>query len=138
VLTVEDDRQTRELLGVLLSSWGYQPILAEDGETALAEDGVRARGVGGGVVGGMPDAVLLDLGLPGIDGCQVARELRRRPGGEVPLIVVVTGAHGEEGRAREAGCDHYLTKPVDIPALRQVLGRRRGNTDGADTRTNTD
>ena len=124
VLTVEDDRQTRELLGVLLSSWGYQPILAEDGETALAAVG-----------GGMPDAVLLDLGLPGIDGFQVARELRRRPGGEVPLIVVVTGAQEEEGRAREAGCDHYLTKPVDIPALRDVLERGRGSTD---TRTNTD
>jgi DNA-binding response OmpR family regulator len=115
VLAVEDDRQTLELLGVLLSSWGYDPILAEDGETALA------------AAGPMPAAVVLDLGLPGIDGCQVARELRRRPGGDAPLIVVVTGAQGEESqlRAREAGCDHYLTKPVDIPALREILGRGR-------------
>ncbi|HYG63589.1 MAG TPA: response regulator [Thermoanaerobaculia bacterium] len=116
VLAVEDDRQTLQLLGLLLSSWGYEPILAEDGETALAALTP---------VGPLPEAVLLDLGLPGIDGCQVARELRRRPGGDAPLIVVVTGAHGEEARAREAGCDHYLTKPVNIPALRQVLERVR-------------
>jgi CheY-like chemotaxis protein len=119
VLAVEDDRQTLQLLGLLLSSWGYEPILAEDGETALATLAALAA------AGPMPEAVLLDLGLPGIDGCQVARELRRRPGGEVPLIVVVTGAHGEELRAREAGCDRYLTKPVDIPALREVLERGR-------------
>lgn len=116
VLAVEDDRQTLQLLGVLLSSWGYEPILAEDGETALAALPADSS---------MPEAVVLDLGLPGIDGCQVARELRRRPGGDIPLIVVVTGAQGEEHRAREAGCDHYLTKPVDIPVLRQVLERGR-------------
>lgn len=127
VLAVEDDRQTLQLLGLLLSSWGYEPILAEDGETALATLTSLAALAPDSP---LPEAVLLDLGLPGIDGYQVARELRRRPGGDLPLIVVVTGAQGEELRAREAGCDHYLTKPVDIPALRQVLERGRVGTAG--------
>jgi CheY-like chemotaxis protein len=114
VLAVEDDRETLHFLGVLLSAWGYEPTLATDGEAALAA-----------VQLGMPDAVLLDLGLPGIDGFEVARELRGLPGGAALVIVVVTGARGHDMqlRAREAGCDLYLTKPVDPAALRQTLAQ---------------
>jgi CheY-like chemotaxis protein len=85
----------------------------------------------------MPDVILLDLGLPGMDGFEVARTVRRQPqGGASVLIVAVTAFRGEEHQrqAREAGFDKYLMKPVDIDTLRQILaqGTPRRTAGGAD------
>jgi CheY-like chemotaxis protein len=112
VLIVEDDPESREYMGALLDLWGYRPRLAAEGRTALS----LAQEA-------MPDVVLLDLGLPGLDGFEVAQELRRLPGGGAALIVAVTAFRGEEHRLRaeEAGFDKYLMKPVDIETLRLVL-----------------
>ena len=114
VLVVEADPESLQMMGALLSLWGYDPRLAADGVVGLAAV-ERER----------PDVVLLDLGLPGIDGFEVARRLRGMPGGESILIVAVTAYRGEEHRrqAREAGFDKYLMKPVDIETLRLVLAQ---------------
>lgn len=114
ILVVEDDPESLQMMGALLSVWGHDPVLVAGGPEAFtALDG-----------GGMPDVILLDLGLPGMDGFEVARKVRRLPnGGDSVLIVAVTAFRGEEHQrqAREAGFDKYLMKPVDIDTLRQVL-----------------
>jgi CheY-like chemotaxis protein len=68
--------------------------------------------------------VLLDIGMPGMDGFTVARRLREAPGGRGVPIVAITGWGQEEDRrrAREAGFDHHLVKPPDMTALRSLLG----------------
>ncbi len=103
------------MMGALLGIWGYETVLVEAGPAALA----AVREV-------MPDVILLDLGLPGMDGFEVARSVRRLPGGgDSVLIVAVTAFRGEghQREAREAGFDKYLMKPVDLDSLRQVLAQ---------------
>ena len=82
-----------------------------------------------------PDIVLMDLGLPVLDGYQVAAELRNRPGGDDLMLVAVSGyGPGQDyGRAATAGFDHHLVKPVDCVALLHLLideaGARRRRSD---------
>jgi len=108
-------------MGALLSLWGYEPRLTPDGPA-----GIRAA------TAEMPDVALLDLGLPGMDGFEVARKLRAAPGGNAVLIVAVTAFRGESHRARafESGFDKYLMKPVDIETLRLVLAEAARGCDG--------
>ncbi|HVR29468.1 MAG TPA: response regulator, partial [Thermoanaerobaculia bacterium] len=75
----------------------------------------------------VPDLVLLDIGLPGMDGYQVARELRRRPRLREVVLVALTGYGQEEdrARAREAGFDEHLVKPASIDDLQRVLTMTR-------------
>ena len=75
-----------------------------------------------------PDVVLLDIGLPKLDGLEVARSLRARADGTRPLLVAMTGFGQAEDRARTAaaGFDHHLTKPVDPKLLRTLLQTGRG------------
>lgn len=125
ILVVEDDPESLQMMGALLGLWGYEPRLVPAGPAAL--EAVETE---------MPDIVLLDLGLPGMDGFEVARRLRRHPGGSDVFIAAVTAYRGEEHQrqAREAGFDRYLMKPVDIETLRQLLsqtsaGERPGQPD---------
>ena len=125
ILVVEDDPESLQMMGALLGLWGYEPRLVSAGPAALAS-----------VEEETPDVVLLDLGLPGMDGFEVARRLRGRPGGRDLFIAAVTAYRGEEHQrqAREAGFDRYLMKPVDIDTLRQLLsqtayGRRSSEPD---------
>ena len=69
------------------------------------------------------EIVLLDIGLPGMDGYEVARLIRKRPGGESIVLVALTGYGQEDDRRRsiEAGFDHHLTKPVDPVALFSLI-----------------
>ena len=112
VLVVEDDTESLELMGALLSLWGYEPRLTPDGPSGLQAATTE-----------MPDVALLDIGLPGMDGFEVAQKLRSAPGGNSVLLVAVTAFRGETHRARalECGFDKYLMKPVDIETLRLVL-----------------
>jgi CheY-like chemotaxis protein len=70
-----------------------------------------------------PDLLLLDIGLPGIDGYEVARRLRSTPEGPTPVLAAMSGfgAPQDLHRARAAGFDHHLLKPVDQDALRSLL-----------------
>ena len=113
LLIVDDNRDAADSLALLLGLWGYCPQVAYDGRSAL--DLIRA---------GCPDGILLDLGLPGVDGYQRAADLRRDPDCvDTPLIAVTgyaTAAHRD--RARAAGFDHFLVKPVDPIGLQELLG----------------
>jgi len=112
VLVVDDCPDTRVSLASLLRLWGHDVRGAADGPTAL-ETAVAYR----------PDVVLLDIGLPGMDGGEVARCLRRR--GEPALLVSVSGYGDEDHRrcALDAGCDLHWVKPIDLDELRGLLER---------------
>jgi PAS domain S-box-containing protein len=114
VLVVEDNEDGREALVTWLTSLGYHVEAAADGERAL--DVARSF---------VPEMVLLDLGLPGIDGFDVARSLRGDLGLVKARIVALTGWGTERDRARTkaAGFDDHLTKPVDPGLLQDYLAR---------------
>jgi CheY-like chemotaxis protein len=116
VLVVEDNPRAAASLAELLRREGHEVDVAGDGFAAVTTAQERA-----------PDAVLLDLGLPGMDGWQVARLLRELPGAKRPLMVAVTGLGAEEDRrlSEQAGIDLHLTKPVDAEGLRRLLARFR-------------
>jgi CheY-like chemotaxis protein len=112
VLIVDNCPDNRDTLALLLRLWGHDCRTAPNAAEALA----AARTF-------RPDVVLLDLVLPGPDGCAVARGLAAAPGGRRPLLVAVTGLGRPEDRrrAREAGCDALLLKPADPDELRRLV-----------------
>ena len=116
VLVVDDNVDSAETMAEILKLWGHDVRTAHDGPGAL--EAARAY---------RPDAVLLDLGLPVMDGYETARQLRKE-GLAGKLLVAVTGFGGAEDRrkAKEAGFDTHLTKPVSPEALREVLQRCDG------------
>jgi signal transduction histidine kinase/DNA-binding response OmpR family regulator len=108
ILLVEDLPDVARTLGRLLRLVGHEVTLAADGHQALAA-----------LSNYRPDFVLLDIGLPGMDGYEVARAIRRLPVADSLVIVALTG-YGQDDdrvRSRDAGIDHHLTKPVDLDAL---------------------
>jgi len=112
VLVVEDNVDAAETLADLLRLWGYEVGVVYDGQAAVET-----------APGFRPDAVLLDIGLPRMNGYEVARWLRRQPDLGGVLLIAVTGYGQASDRARghEAGFDHHLVKPVDIELLRRLL-----------------
>jgi len=112
VLVVDDNQDAAELLRVALELLGCTADVAFDGLSAL----VRAAAFS-------PTSVLVDIGLPGIDGYEVARRLRANPVlGTVRLIAVTGyGQQSDRDRAREAGFDHHLVKPIDLQQLQVLL-----------------
>ena len=112
VLIVEDNADAREMLGTVLSSAGHEVREADTGAAAL-----------GAVAMFRPDVGLIDIGLPGVDGYEVARRLRATDGGKGMLLVALTGYGQPEDRrrARAAGFDAHLTKPVLPEQLAEVL-----------------
>jgi two-component system response regulator MprA len=134
VLVVEDDRDIADVLRRSLDLDGYEVRLAADGEAALAEAGVFS-----------PDAVILDLGLPKLDGVEVCRRLRSD--GDVPILML-TARDGVDDRVAglDSGADDYLVKPFErrelLARVRALLRRRppRGSASLAvgDLRLNPD
>jgi CheY-like chemotaxis protein len=114
VLIVEDDRDMRELMGFLLDIGGFAVALARTGEEALAKVAERP-----------PAAITIDIGLPGIDGLEVARRVRRDPATRHVPLVAVTGrtSPADIEAARLAGCDVVLTKPCPPEALHAEIVR---------------
>jgi PAS domain S-box-containing protein len=112
VLVVDDNVDTAHGLARLLQRRGHEISLAHDGMQALE----RSREVS-------PEAILLDIGLPGIDGFEVVRRLRAEGCCPDTLIIAVTGYGQEEDRLRatEAGFDYHLVKPVDLEELSELL-----------------
>ncbi len=112
ILVVDDDHDAADSLALLLTLLGHEVRTVYDGPAAL-----RAAH------GRLPRFVLLDIGLPGMDGYEVARRLREQPGRDAVRVIALTGYGREEDkrRAREAGCDAHLTKPADLDALYVLL-----------------
>jgi signal transduction histidine kinase len=116
VLVVDDNPDAAEALSMALEMYGCATRMAHTAQSALT----IAPDFG-------PDAVLLDIGLPDLDGYELARRLRGLPGGPGLTLIATTGWGQDRDRqqALEAGCDHHLTKPVDVERLRDVLTQRR-------------
>jgi two-component system response regulator MprA len=118
LLVVDDDRALRDVLRRALTLAGYEVRQADSGAGALAE-----------IAAGVPDAVLLDVGLPDIDGLEVCRLLRRE-GNRVPVLMLTArDAVSDRIDGLDAGADDYLVKPFDIDELKarlRALLRRAG------------
>jgi PAS domain S-box-containing protein len=112
ILVVDDNVDSATTLGMLLKFLGADVHLAHDGPAAL--DAVRKH---------RPNVVLLDIGMPGMDGYEVARRVREDDEiGDVKLIALTGwGQADDRRRTREAGFDHHLVKPADVTALRALL-----------------
>jgi signal transduction histidine kinase len=112
VLIVDDNRDAAESLGLLLSLLGSEVRVVYDGPAAL-EAMSREQ----------PAVVLLDIGMPGMDGYEVARRVRQQPALKDVTLIALTGWGQEEDRRRccEAGFDHHLVKPVEIDVLQALL-----------------
>ncbi len=112
ILVVDDNVDAAESTGMLLEILGAKPRVVNDGAAALAAMTEFA-----------PEIVLLDLGMPGMDGHEVARRIRARPEWTAVTLVAVTGwGQQEDRRATEAsGFDHHLVKPVTVEALRALI-----------------
>ena len=111
ILVVEDNADARESLQIALELQGHRVVSAADGRAALAL--VRIH---------HPSVALLDIGLPGMDGYELARGLRALFGPQILLIALTGyGMETDARKAREAGFDQHLTKPVDVDKLAQVM-----------------
>ena len=112
ILVVDDHEDAAESLGMLLQITGHEVRIAHDGLEAVEAAAAF-----------LPDVVLLDIGLPKLDGYEAARRIRDAQGAQV-LLIAVTGWGQEEDRLRckEAGFDHHLTKPIRADALQELLG----------------
>lgn len=112
ILLVDDNSDSAESLALLLGYQGYEVRTAGDGPAAIE----TARSF-------RPEAVFLDIGLPGMDGYEVARRLRAEPALEGVLLIAMTGYGREEDvrQAMESGFNHHLVKPIDFAALEALL-----------------
>jgi two-component system response regulator MprA len=123
LLVVDDDRALRDVLRRALTIVGYEVSLADSGGRALAQ-----------VTAEDPDAMVLDIGLPDIDGLDVCRLLRSE-GNRVPILILTArDAVSDRIDGLDAGADDYLVKPFDIDELKARLRAlmRRASSDGAD------
>lgn len=117
VLVVEDQEDNRRIVRDLLASAGYETLEAENGEDGIAVAAAER-----------PDLILMDIQLPLIDGYEATRRIKADPAlRAIPVIVVTSYAlSGDEAKAREAGCDAYVTKPFSprqlLATIREHLG----------------
>jgi CheY-like chemotaxis protein len=121
VLLIEDNDDGREMMATMLASFGYPVVQAGDGL-----EGVRLA------CAEQPDVALVDIGLPGIDGYEVARRLRQDPSARAIRLIALTGYGLEEDQRRvlEAGFDLHLVKPVELHALLDQLAGTAARSSG--------
>ena len=112
LLIVDDNPENLKLILMLLASSGHELVTATDAVQAL--HAIERR---------VPDLILLDLQLPGMDGLELTRRLRANTQTRsIPIIAVTAYAmKGDEDKARDAGCDGYLVKPIDKKLLREAV-----------------
>jgi CheY-like chemotaxis protein len=123
VLVVDDNADAAETIGMLLNHWGHDVKSAADGPSAVETAAAQH-----------PDVVLLDIGLPGMSGYEVAERIRANPALSDTVLVAMTGYGQSEDkrRSREAGINLHLVKPVEPPLLQKLLsslGEARGGGD---------
>jgi CheY-like chemotaxis protein/nitrogen-specific signal transduction histidine kinase len=117
VLIVDDNHDAAASLALLLRHWGHDVRTANDGHAAIAT-----------VESFQPSVVLLDLGMPGMSGYEVAERIQGMPAGKTCVLVALTGWGQEEDRrrTRDAGFHHHLVKPVDFGAIQTLLAGEIG------------
>lgn len=122
LLIIDDTENNRILLSRRLKPRGHEVLLAENAEKGL--EIAKAQ---------IPNLVLMDIGLPGMDGWQATRALKADPATAAIAVIALT-AHamaGDRDKALEAGCDEYESKPINFPALFEkidaILARQSGN-----------
>lgn len=112
VLIADDNEDAADMLATLLGMKGHEVCVAHDGREAVNS-----------AVEFHPDVALLDIGMPELDGHQVAAQIRRELAGESVMLVAITG-WGQDGKAAAAsagGFDHHLVKPIDFEQLSACL-----------------
>jgi CheY-like chemotaxis protein len=114
VLIVEDNPLNMELVADILEAAGYSVLQATDAEKGIAL--ARAE---------KPQVILMDVSLPGLDGLSATMMLKREPATKgIPVIALTSHAmKGDEAKARAAGCEEYLPKPINTRSLPQVVAR---------------
>ncbi|MBV8855448.1 MAG: response regulator [Acidobacteria bacterium] len=113
ILVVEDSDDTRDVIRLELERWGYRVVEATDGREALEA-----------VAHVCPDLILMDLNLPEVDGLTAAQAIRKYDEhcAGVPILAITAyDTFGIEEAAREAGCDAYIRKPLDMPQLEKTV-----------------
>jgi len=116
VLIVDDNADSADTLATLLRLFGHHVQVSYDGPSGLSAAQTFE-----------PSVVLLDIGLPGLDGYAVASRLRECPQTRQAMLIAISGygQHKDEQRSRQAGFDYHLVKPVEFNALRALLATRR-------------
>jgi CheY-like chemotaxis protein len=115
ILLVEDSDDGRQVLRLTLESWGYRVMEARDGREAV--EAARGR---------CPDIILMDLNMPRMDGLSAAKLIRdcREPCRDVPIVAITAfDVYGMRDAALEAGCDDYITKPINYEVLDETVRR---------------
>lgn len=114
VLVVDDNADAAETLAMILELNGHEVRTASSGPMALE----LAQAL-------QPEVVFLDIGLPGMNGYEVAQHLRAHPGHGPMVLVALTGWGRDQDKdlAKEAGFDHHLTKPMDVEAVETILSK---------------
>ena len=118
ILLVEDNEMNRDMLSRRLERKGFEVVIAVDGQQGVDLAGSES-----------PALILMDLSLPVIDGWEATRQIKANPATQnIPVIALTAHAMaGDEQKAREAGCDDYDTKPVDIKRLLEKIGKFLGS-----------
>jgi CheY-like chemotaxis protein len=114
VLVADDNRDAADTLALLLDMDGYETVVAYGGPQAL--DSIRQK---------RPDAAILDIGMPDLDGYEVARRIREEESGRSLFLLAITGwGHPDDvARAKAAGFNEHLTKPVDADNVVRLLAQ---------------
>jgi CheY-like chemotaxis protein len=118
ILIVDDNATNLKLVAYLMKANGYEVDTALEAEAAL--DAIARH---------HPDVILMDIQLPGIDGLELTRRLKADPGTRDIVIIAVTAyaMKGDLDKALAAGCDDYITKPIDTRALPETIARHLAN-----------
>jgi two-component system cell cycle response regulator DivK len=118
VLHIEDNFHNRRLVNKILASRGYRVVEAEDGESGLETTRILR-----------PPLILLDITLPGMDGIEVVRQIKSDESlRHIPVIAVTASAmRGDRERFLEAGCNDYLSKPIQVAELLEMVERHYPN-----------
>lgn len=117
ILLVEDNEMNRDMLSRRLARRGYEVVIAEDGAEGVAL-----------AASATPDLILMDMGLPVIDGWEATLRIKaERLTSEIPIIALTAHAmDGDRDKAISVGCDDYDTKPIDLPRLLEKIERLLG------------
>ena len=114
ILIVDDNPTNLTLVAYLVKANGYDVDTATDADAAIAA-----------IAANRPRVILMDLQLPGVDGLELTRRLKADPATREITIIAVTAyaMKGDQEKALEAGCDDYVTKPIDTRALPELIAR---------------